>query len=182
MPISCEEPLPPEDWIGFAAPERVIDIDQLYRGQQRRLLGLFARNGFADDSLDLVQEAFRRLIVAVRRIGGEVESPEAYLHRIALNLAREHGRSRAERHMMDVDDIELAAGDPVALLEARDRIDRVEALLATLKPRTREIFLMHRLDGMSYVEIAKAVGISVKGVEKQMAKALFALRRRAHRL
>ena len=41
-----------------------------------------------------------------------------------------------------------------------------------LNPKTREIFLAKRLDGMSYAEISQRTGLSVKGIEKHMNKAL----------
>ena len=41
-----------------------------------------------------------------------------------------------------------------------------------LRPITREIFMAHRLDGLSYAEIADRTGLSVKGVEKHMSKAI----------
>jgi RNA polymerase sigma factor (sigma-70 family) len=71
----------------------------------------------------------------------------------------------------------LAGADPHAALEARDQLRRAEEAIARLKPKTRDIFLMHRFDGMSYEEIAAKQGMSVKGVEKQIAKALVAVRR-----
>jgi RNA polymerase sigma-70 factor (ECF subfamily) len=37
------------------------------------------------------------------------------------------------------------------------------------------VFLAHRLDGMSYPEIARCTGLSVKQVERQMAKAIYKL-------
>ena len=46
-----------------------------------------------------------------------------------------------------------------------------------LRPRTREIFMAHRIDGMTYAEIAERTGLTVKGVEKQMSKALAQLDR-----
>lgn len=49
---------------------------------------------------------------------------------------------------------------------------RLEAIMLKLKPRTRAIFIAHRIDGLSYAEIAERTGLSVKGVEKQMSKAI----------
>ena len=44
--------------------------------------------------------------------------------------------------------------------------------------RTREIFLLNRLEGLSYTQIAARFAVSVKAIEKQMSKALAHLRRR----
>jgi RNA polymerase sigma-70 factor (ECF subfamily) len=44
--------------------------------------------------------------------------------------------------------------------------------MMALKPLTREIFLACRLDGYSYAEIAQRTGLSVRGVEKQMSRAI----------
>jgi RNA polymerase sigma-70 factor (ECF subfamily) len=41
-----------------------------------------------------------------------------------------------------------------------------------MKPKTREIFLAHRIHGFTYAQIAERTGLSVKGVEKQMSKAI----------
>jgi RNA polymerase sigma-70 factor (ECF subfamily) len=60
----------------------------------------------------------------------------------------------------------------VAVLESRDTLRRLEAAMLKLKPKTREIFMAHRIDGLSYAEIADRTGLSVKGVEKQMGKAI----------
>ena len=54
---------------------------------------------------------------------------------------------------------------------------RLERAMLRLRPKTREIFLAHRLDGYSYTEIAARTGLSVKGVEKQMSKAIAQLDR-----
>ena len=56
-------------------------------------------------------------------------------------------------------------------LEARDSLARLEAAIRRLKPKTREIFLSHHLEGLNYAEIAARYGMSVSGVEKQMGRA-----------
>ena len=49
---------------------------------------------------------------------------------------------------------------------------RLEEAIGKLKPKTREIFLAHRIHGFTYAEIADQTGLSIKGVEKQMSKAI----------
>ena len=66
----------------------------------------------------------------------------------------------------------LRSADQLAALEARDRLRRIENTLLHLKPRTREIFLAHRLDGYSYAEIAARTGLNIKTVEMHMTRAI----------
>lgn len=51
-------------------------------------------------------------------------------------------------------------------------LQRIERVLSRLDRTTREIFLAHRLDDMSYTEIAERTGLPVKDVERRMAKAM----------
>ena len=67
--------------------------------------------------------------------------------------------------------------DPPEALEARDALRRAEETRLRLSPLTQEIFLLHRFDQMSYPEIARIKGLSVKTVESHISKALAALRR-----
>ncbi len=53
---------------------------------------------------------------------------------------------------------------------------RLEAAIADLPETQREVFLMNRIDKMTYNEIAEALGVSVKAIEKRMGKALKTLR------
>jgi len=55
------------------------------------------------------------------------------------------------------------------LIEALVRID---AMLDGLSAKARSAFLLSRLDGLSYREIAKQLGVSLSSVEKYMASAI----------
>jgi RNA polymerase sigma-70 factor (ECF subfamily) len=180
--VPCDRPLSPQNGTAAAAPEHVIDA--LYRTHSARLLRQFARGAARDDARDLVQETFYRLA----RLGSErfqsVQRAEAYLSSIAGNLLRD--RARAARRQSaglhePYEEERLRGLDQQRLLESRDLLNRLEQAMMKLKPRTREIFMAHRLDGLSYAEIAKRTGLSVKGVEKQMCKAIAQLDRSLHR-
>jgi RNA polymerase sigma-70 factor (ECF subfamily) len=151
-------------------------LDSLYRAQSPRLLrSLQRRTANRDEALDLVQDIFCRLARMTARGGLRLERPEAYLSRIASNLLRDRAkvatRHRAQAHF-EADEACLAGPDQQRLLESRDMLTRLEAAMLKLRPRTREIFMAHRIDGLSYAEIAERTGLSVKGVEKQMSKAI----------
>lgn len=56
-------------------------------------------------------------------------------------------------------------------------LERMEAALLTLPRFTREVFLAHRVDDLSYGEIAKITGVSVRRVEREMARAIVGIDR-----
>lgn len=56
-----------------------------------------------------------------------------------------------------------------------DEIARLERVMRAMAVLTREIFLAHRLDGYSYAKIADVTGLSVRQVERHMAKAIYQL-------
>ncbi|HEX8669628.1 MAG TPA: sigma-70 family RNA polymerase sigma factor [Allosphingosinicella sp.] len=177
-------PVPEEAWVeeedsrteaGCEARGELLWLDRLYRSASPRLLRfLWRRTGSREEARDLVQDVFCR--VAGRRLPeGEIDKPDAYLRRVAVNLLKDRAkawaRHRSESHI-PADEEVLPAIDPRPLLESRDILGRLEAAMLKLKPKTREIFMAHRLDGLSYAEIAEQTGLSVKGVEKQMSKAI----------
>ncbi|HEX6866719.1 MAG TPA: sigma-70 family RNA polymerase sigma factor, partial [Caulobacteraceae bacterium] len=64
---------------------------------------------------------------------------------------------------------------PDEVLQGRDRLRRLREGLEALKPRTRDMLLAQRLEGLSYAEIAAREGVSVSAVEKQIARAVLFL-------
>jgi RNA polymerase sigma-70 factor (ECF subfamily) len=56
-----------------------------------------------------------------------------------------------------------------------DLLRRLEEAVASMPRKQREIFLAHRLDEMSYAEIARRTGLTVRQVERQMARAIYKL-------
>lgn len=175
--IAESDPLPPDEWQGFTAGARV---EAIYTAHGAELTRYIRRRAPAQDVADLVQECFRRFAQSRGSAASLIDRPAAYLVQTARNLLAERARADGRRMQADhgpFEEEEHAGPDPHAALEARDTIRRLADAVARLKPKTRTIFLMHRIDGLSYEEIAAAQGMSVKGVEKQMAKALGAIRR-----
>lgn len=167
-----DDPLPPEDRLILrpAAP-----IDQLYSSERPKLLRFLVRRMSNDNARDVVQQVFARFIGLDERRRAAIDNPQAYLRRAAANLVIDEAKV-ANRHAdaahLDIDELAVPGPDQIAALEARDMLHRLEAAMMRLKPRTREIFLAHRIDGYSYSEIAALTGLSVKGVEKHMSRAI----------
>lgn len=175
--IAPGDPLPPDNWHGHGARARAAAV---YREEHPRLVRFIKARVPAQDVGDLIQECFRRFMASSAYPRVLAQQPGPYLFRTARNLLAERGRSDARRmaaHHTSYEEPEIAGPDPHAALEARDEMRRVGEALGRLRPKTRDIFLMHRIDGLTYEEIASQMGMSVKGVEKQIAKALRAVRR-----
>ena len=122
---------------------------------------------------DLAQEAFLRLL---RRNREElIEKPEAYLFRIAANLAYEH-RLHNQRHVNDANDWIESSVDrsyaPEARVENQERISRINKALAGLPPTPRAALLLQRRDGLTYEQIAERLGTTKHMVKKHLARAM----------
>ena len=152
-----------------------IGLGELHRMHCARLLRFFARHGARQDAADLVQESFARLAGVRAKYGTPIERPEAYLSTIASNLLRDRAKIALRCPLawhVPIDEVPVAGHDPIAALEARDQLKRLQASLARLSPKTRSIFLAHRRDGVSYKDIANQTGLSVKAIERRMSKAI----------
>lgn len=127
-----------------------------------------------------MHESFVRLVNADSARGEDLACPEAYLSQIASNLLRDRAKTALRRSLANhipAEEVPLTDVDPTAALEARDRLRRLEAALSTLRPKTRGIFLAHRLDGLSYKDVGERFGLGAKGVEWHMRKAIAHLER-----
>jgi RNA polymerase sigma factor (sigma-70 family) len=134
------------------------------------------RGRSAQDADDFVQEAWVRLACYER--DQPVEQPEAFLMRTALNLSIDSHRARVN-HGEEVVLEEVILFDPSpdteAVVLARERMTRMSHCLLRLNEKTRSILLAHRVDGLSYQEIAQQHGLSISAVEKHIAKATLQL-------
>jgi RNA polymerase sigma-70 factor (ECF subfamily) len=178
LPIGEDQPLPPHD--PSPGPRRT-SLEMLYRAQAPKLLRMFVRRADRDDAHDLVHDSFVQWARLPEEERAKIVNPEAYLNAVSQNVLRSRARAAYHRSIMvqDEDAGDRASVDITAALEARDMLKRLDAAMVKLDPKTREIFMALRLDGATYAEVAKRTGLTVKGVEWHMAKALAALRRAA---
>ncbi|NYT41045.1 sigma-70 family RNA polymerase sigma factor [Sphingomonas sp. R-74633] len=167
------------------AEPAALGIEMIYRNERHALVRFITRyRSNPEDAGDVAQEAFLRLAQSEQGRSDAILQPRAFLWQIARNLMRNQAKSaagRGERLQIVYDDEAVSDANEVARLEARDGLARVEAVMRRMKPKTREIFMAVRLDGMSYAEIAERTGMTVSGVEKQMAKAMAMLLKNAGR-
>jgi RNA polymerase sigma factor (sigma-70 family) len=124
------------------------------------------------DPEDLLHSAWLRL--EHYRSNHVVKDTKAFLVHAAVNIGIDSNRhERIVAFERDDRAGEIPNDAPLQdeVIVARARLERVKEGLVKLSPRTRRVFLMHRIDGMKYREIAKEVGISQSAVEKHIARA-----------
>lgn len=149
------------------------DIHALYRSHHGWLVGLLRRKlGDIDNAADLAQDTFIRLLTA--KDCGCLREPRAYLTTISSRLTAQYFRRRAlERAYLEAlaHLPEEAAPSPENQLLMIEALTAVSLVLEALPERTREIFLLSQLDGLTYSAIASRLGITVNVVQKAMVKA-----------
>jgi len=126
-----------------------------------------------------VQEVFLRI---VRRGDAEnFENLDGYIFQTAASVLKDRYRHRrvraADRH--EAFEPDLHGGSQVGPDEAllgREALGAVSAVLMELPERTRQVFVLRRLEDMSYREIAVRLGLSLSAVEKHMLRAVRLLR------
>lgn len=127
-----------------------------------------------NDVEDLVQEVFLRISA---RQGGDVDNLGGYVFKTAASVLADRHRRRTVRHA-DAQvpfDTERHSGTDVdagRVAEDREALRAVAAALMTLPERTRTIFVLRRIDGQAYKDIAVQFGISISAVEKHMVRAV----------
>jgi len=151
------------------------DLALLYEREAPRMRQRLRLRFTPEKAADIVQTAFERMLgLGAERLTA-MEQPRAYLYRVAGNLAHDLGKSAANRLEQQSDEEWAAPHDPLAALEARDFLRRIEAAISVLPDRTREIFMAHRFENLTYGEIASRHRISISSVEKEISAALRAI-------
>lgn len=147
-----------------------------YRSERPWLVRFFQRRlNSVEDASDLAQEALLRFFRAAP--GTAIEKPQVYLHQIALNLIRDRAERGSTRLAQQSRPLHEGLDHPSDVsqhreLEGREAIARWQTILAKLKPRTMEIFLLSRVEGYTYREIAEKLEIPYWVVERAMVKAI----------
>jgi len=152
------------------ATEAAEGVDRLYRRYGTWLLRTLAMRfrATAIEVDDLVQETFLR--VARYPAEDAARHPQALLARIAVNLARDQLRRNVVHGGLGEAELRPFS-DAVVEDDRHEQLVLKQIVLGLPRP-LRDVFLLSRYTGLTYDEIARHLGISVKTVEWRMSKAL----------
>jgi RNA polymerase sigma-70 factor (ECF subfamily) len=161
------------------------ELDSRFRGS---LLAYFRRRtGNAQEAEDLTQETFVRLIGS--NTFENADEARAFVFRVASNLLRDRIRSTVRLRKFPALSLDSPAAkefeprlvegfDPERVLIGREDLAEVLVCLDELDERTRNIFILFRLEGMRQKAIAAIYGIGVSTVEKHVMAAVLHLAKR----
>lgn len=153
-----------------------IDLEKLYREYGRSLVSYirFQFGAGPPDPEDVVQEAFVRL--ARKDDDTPVAEPKAFLKVTARNIAIDarRGSVRGDATLKNVAILQENALeiDAMDVISSRDELERLAVVIDTLKPKERVALLMHRIDGLSFAEIARKLNVSPSGARFLVKSAL----------
>jgi RNA polymerase sigma-70 factor (ECF subfamily) len=149
-----------------------------------RVILLLVKDRDAADTL--TQECFLRAYQKISQFRGECKI-ETWLIRIAVNLVRDHSKSRRtsfwrrlvglEAEHANVADVSPPGRSPERVLLARSELQAVWSTVDVLSPQQREVFLLRFVEDLSLAEIAEVLGIRVGSVKAQLFRALGSVRK-----
>lgn len=165
-------------------------FEEIYRRYDRRIYNTvlqIVRND--DDAADITQESFVRAYRSLKNLRSD-EAFTSWLFRIAINLSRNHLRSRPHFRMESLDeyatsedgDHELqipdSTHDPARAVESGEMQATVRRAVAQLSAAHREVITLHHLEGMRVDDIARILNCSVGTVKSRLSRARDELKRK----
>jgi len=137
---------------------------------------IFYKCGNAELASDIVQDAFLKFWKNCKKI--IPSKAKSFLYTIATNLfLNEYSKSNVVLHFKSTVKKDYTNESPEFLLEEKEFSQKLQNAISSLTDAQREAFLMNRIDGKKYREIAEILEISVKAVEKRIHNALVNLRK-----
>ncbi|HRN82298.1 RNA polymerase sigma factor [Nitrosomonas europaea] len=147
--------------------------DELFLQLRGDLLNYLCRKLSKDEAADILQEIYLRWR---RQDISSIENPRAFLFTVALNLIRDQARRQAHMQtyantMQHLFQDKPADYDLAQHCDERRQIEYLQQALDQLPENVRHAFLLFRLDGLTFAEIALQMGISSKSVARYIQHA-----------
>lgn len=125
---------------------------------------------------DLVQESFIKLWQNCAKV--PFEKAKSFLYTVANNsFLNEVAHNKVVLRHAQLQPHKINSQSPEFLLEEKQYLLKLEKAIENLNETQRTAFLLNRIEGKKYKEIAEILGISMKAVEKRMSLALSELRK-----
>jgi len=166
-----------------ATGDNTARVAELYEQYRQALLNylISIMPGGRQDASEVLHETYIRLLRR-ENLDGLEENPKAYIFAVATNLVRDNMRSRRSRREeahVSYNELEFESESqemtPVRAANWEESMALLKQALMALKPQTRQVFLLGRFEEMTCPEIAVALKVSTRTVERHMSAACKAL-------
>jgi len=152
-----------------------VRFNEFYKEHHKWLIHWIRRRTYrSDNAWDLAHDTFIRLLDR-QIVPTSIHNPRGWLATTAGNLVIDQAR----REKLETNYLAFLATLPEAehpspeeQLQLLDLMENILRLLNGLRSIEKTAFLMVRLDGLSYREVAEQLQVSLSSVEKYMAKAM----------
>ena len=157
-------------------PDGHFDLGSFYSEHHGWLFGWLRKKlGCRDRAADVAHDTFLRILNARDLLG--LNEPRAYLTTTAQRLIIDQARRRRieEAYLLELTALAEdgdAAPSPEQIVTALEALTRICHALEGLSAKPQQAFLMRYLDGQSHAEIALALGVSTKMIQKYLVQAL----------
>lgn len=135
---------------------------------------IYYKYGNEEKAYDAVQEAFLKLWENCAKV--VPEKAKSFVYTVANNLYLNILKAEKVKLKYAPNSLKISNESPEFLLEEKQFQEKLEKALADLPENQRTTFLLNRIDGKKYAEIAEMENVSIKAIEKRMHLALKSLR------
>jgi RNA polymerase sigma factor (sigma-70 family) len=169
----------PCDQVESHVESTTVAVAELFREHNRVLVGyLRSRLGSLQEAKEIAQEAYVRLLQLHEP--GTPGLLRAYLFKTASNLAidrlrHRRVRQRSEEQPQLFEELNTTRGesdDPAEQLLAREQADRLLGYLQELPIKCQQVINLHRLEGISQLDVSARLGISERMVRRYVTYAM----------
>lgn len=141
-----------------------------------------------EDAADATQETFTTIYLSVGKFKGE-STIDTWIYRIAVNkcheFIRKKNRVKRAGQTTEISQIDFSKNiafhqpfsHPGVELERKEKARILSVALDALPENQRTAFLLHKVEGFSYLEIAEIMGLSLSAIESQIFRARQNLRK-----
>lgn len=160
---------------------RKAKLTELYC-EQGEQLAAYLRKAFGNgppDPHDIVHDAFRKLLE--QKSLSHISNLRAFLWRTAINILLNQKRNIQTRSNFDYEVEHLffamqgPASTPERVLDVKQQLAIIEAVLKNMPERRRKAFLWNRVDGLNFTAIGNRLGITRRAVARHVIQAAYEL-------
>jgi len=190
FPATTEEALFVQE-LQAGSEEAFASLLEAYQHPVFNLIAHIVEN--SSDAADVLQDVFLKVFRGIRHFHGD-SSLKTWIYRIAVHEASNHRRGWIRRHRREPFSLDESMTQPAAALaedrsetpyqafEQSEREGMVKRALASLAQPYRTVVVLREIEGMSYEEIAKVVGVAEGTVKSRLMRGRELLRQKIVRL